>query len=162
MSDLELRFGAWHGHCNRDIRNEKTFESSEWSKRFSLETKGKKIMKPTTVTNKNARKFPFVDYHYQSATMGSFTGRCAKTSTSKSLRDISRDYFDNEANHDFLSDAAKKRKRRILIISVSAVGLILATIALSRLKPAAPSVDRSSVWIDTVKRGPMVRQVRGL
>ncbi|HXL24991.1 MAG TPA: efflux RND transporter periplasmic adaptor subunit [Chthoniobacterales bacterium] len=58
--------------------------------------------------------------------------------------------------------AAKKRKRRILIISASAVGLILATIALSRLKPAAPSVDRSSVWIDTVKKGPMVRQVRGL
>jgi HlyD family secretion protein len=58
--------------------------------------------------------------------------------------------------------AAKKRKRRILIICASAVGLILATIALSRLKPAAPSVDRSSVWIDTVKRGPMVRQVRGL
>ena len=58
--------------------------------------------------------------------------------------------------------AAKKRKRRILIISASAVGLILATFALSRLKPAAPSVDRSSVWIDTVKKGPMVRQVRGL
>src|SRR2546429_8737585 len=58
--------------------------------------------------------------------------------------------------------AAKKRKRRILIISASAIGLILATFALSRLKPAAPSVDRSSVWIDTVKRGPMVRQVRGL
>src|SRR5438270_3644200 len=58
--------------------------------------------------------------------------------------------------------AAKKRKRRILIISASAVGLILATFLLSRLKPAAPSVDRSSVWIDTVKRGPMVRQVRGL
>src|SRR5436309_9291331 len=57
--------------------------------------------------------------------------------------------------------AAKKRKRRILIISASAVGLILATFALSRLKPAAPSVDRSSVWIDTVKRGPMVGQVRG-
>src|SRR6201988_4190770 len=58
--------------------------------------------------------------------------------------------------------AAKKRKRRILIIGASALGLILATFALSRLKPAAPSVDRSSVWIDTVKRGPMVRQVRGL
>jgi HlyD family secretion protein len=58
--------------------------------------------------------------------------------------------------------AEKKRKRRILIIGASAVGLILATFALSRLKPAAPSVDRSSVWIDTVKRGPMVRQVRGL
>jgi HlyD family secretion protein len=58
--------------------------------------------------------------------------------------------------------AAKKRKRRILIVAASAVGLILATFALSRLKPAAPSVDRSSVWIDTVKKGPMVRQVRGL
>jgi HlyD family secretion protein len=58
--------------------------------------------------------------------------------------------------------AAKKRKRRILIIAASALGLILATIAISRLKPAVPSVDRSTVWIDTVKRGPMVRQVRGL
>jgi len=58
--------------------------------------------------------------------------------------------------------AEKKRKRRIIIIAASALGLILATFALSRLKPAAPSVDRSSVWIDTVKRGPMVRQVRGL
>ena len=58
--------------------------------------------------------------------------------------------------------AAKKRKRRILIISAGAVGLILATFGLSRLKPAAPTVERSSVWIDTVKRGPMVRQVRGL
>src|SRR4029434_4643378 len=58
--------------------------------------------------------------------------------------------------------AAKKRKRRIMIIVGSALGLILATIAISRLKPAVPSVDRSTVWVDTVKRGPMVRQVRGL
>ena len=58
--------------------------------------------------------------------------------------------------------AAKKRKRRIMIIGASALGLILVTVALSRLKPAVPSVDRSTVWIDTVKQGPMVRQVRGL
>jgi len=58
--------------------------------------------------------------------------------------------------------AAKKRKRRIMIIGASALGLVLATIAISRLKPAVPSVDRSTVWVDTVKRGPMVRQVRGL
>src|SRR5881275_2405191 len=58
--------------------------------------------------------------------------------------------------------AAKKRKRRIMIIAASILGLILATVAISRLKPAVPSVDRSTVWIDTVKRGPMVRQVRGL
>ena len=58
--------------------------------------------------------------------------------------------------------AAKKRKRRIIMITASVLGLILATIAISRLKPAVPSVERSTVWIDTVKRGPMVRQVRGL
>jgi HlyD family secretion protein len=38
----------------------------------------------------------------------------------------------------------------------------LITLGLSRLKPAAPSVERATVWIDTVKRGPMLRQVRGL
>ncbi len=58
--------------------------------------------------------------------------------------------------------AAKKRRRRIITISAVALGAILATVALSRLKPAVPTVDRSTVWIDTVKRGPMVRQVRGL
>jgi HlyD family secretion protein len=58
--------------------------------------------------------------------------------------------------------AAKKRKRRIIMIALGALGLLVATIAISRLKPAVPSIDRSTVWIDTVKRGPMVRQVRGL
>ena len=58
--------------------------------------------------------------------------------------------------------AAKKRKRRIMMIAGGAVALIAATFAISRLKPAVPSVDRSTVWVDTVKRGPMVRQVRGL
>ena len=58
--------------------------------------------------------------------------------------------------------AKQKRKRRIIIVAASVLGLILVTFALSRLKPAVPSIDRSTVWIDTVKRGPMVRQVRGL
>jgi HlyD family secretion protein len=58
--------------------------------------------------------------------------------------------------------AAKKRKKRIIIVASIVLGVVLATIALSRLKPAVPGVDRSTVWIDTVKRGPMVRQVRGL
>jgi len=62
-------------------------------------------MKPTTLTNKDARKFPFVDYHYQTSTLESFTRCCAETS-SKSFRDISRNYFEVEANHDFLSNAA--------------------------------------------------------
>ena len=36
------------------------------------------------------------------------------------------------------------------------------TMGVSKLKPAAPAVDRSGLWIDTVKRGPMVRQVHGI
>jgi HlyD family secretion protein len=58
--------------------------------------------------------------------------------------------------------AKKKRKKRIMMAAGGAFALIVITFAVSRLKPAVPSIDRSSVWIDTVKRGPMVRQVRGL
>jgi HlyD family secretion protein len=57
------------------------------------------------------------------------------------------------------------RQRRLRRIVYGAAGLILVsliTLGLSRLKPAAPSVERATVWIDTVKRGPMLRQVRGL
>ena len=39
--------------------------------------------------------------------------------------------------------------------------VVLITIVVSRLEPAAPTVERSTVWIDTVKRGEMIRQVRG-
>ncbi|MGZ5553792.1 MAG: efflux RND transporter periplasmic adaptor subunit [Chthoniobacterales bacterium] len=58
--------------------------------------------------------------------------------------------------------AKKKKQKRIVMISLAVLGLVVVTFGLSRLKPAVPSVDRSTVWIDTVKRGPMVRQVRGL
>ena len=61
-------------------------------------------MKPTTITNKSARQVPFVDYQYQSAGIKSSSSCCIKPS--KSLRDISRDYFDGEANDDFMSEAA--------------------------------------------------------
>jgi len=58
--------------------------------------------------------------------------------------------------------ARQKRKRRLIIAAASALGIILITVVVSRLKPAAMSVDRAAVWVDTVKRGPMLRQVRGL
>ena len=61
-------------------------------------------MKPTIHSNKNARKFPFVDYNYQASSLENLSGRCAKLSNS--FRDISRDYFDTEENNDFLSNAA--------------------------------------------------------
>ena len=55
----------------------------------------------------------------------------------------------------------KKKIRRILYGSAALLVVILISVGVSRLKPAAPSVDRATVWIDTVKRGPMLRQVRG-
>jgi HlyD family secretion protein len=60
------------------------------------------------------------------------------------------------------SQARKRRIRRIIYSAVGLVAILLVTLGLSRLKPAAPSVDRATVWIDTVKRGPMLLQVRGL
>jgi HlyD family secretion protein len=58
-----------------------------------------------------------------------------------------------------------KRRRRLLRIIYSAAGLVLVALGmlgLSRLKAAAPTVDKTTVWTDTVKRGPMLREVRGL
>lgn len=55
-----------------------------------------------------------------------------------------------------------KRKKRILYGTIIAFGLIGITVLLARLKPAAPTVERNLVWIDTVKKGQMLRQVRGL
>jgi HlyD family secretion protein len=56
----------------------------------------------------------------------------------------------------------KKRIRRYIYVGAALVLVVLATAALSRLKPAAPRVDRSTVWTDSVKRGPLLREVRGL
>jgi hypothetical protein len=61
-------------------------------------------MKPTSINNENARQVPHVDYHYQIATLTGSSCCCVKPS--KSLRDISRDYFDGEANRDFIGDTA--------------------------------------------------------
>jgi len=65
---------------------------------------------------------------------------------------------------DIVRPEVKRKKRiRLIIYIVAAVVLIpLVTYALSRLKPAAPSVDNGTIWTDTVKRGPMLREVRGL
>jgi HlyD family secretion protein len=56
----------------------------------------------------------------------------------------------------------QKRRRQIIVGAVLTVLVVLVFIGVSRLKPAAPSVERGTVWTDTVKRGPMLRQVRGL
>ncbi len=56
---------------------------------------------------------------------------------------------------------AKKNRRRIVTIAAAIVILAGVTFAVMRLKPAAPTVERSVVWTDTVKRGNLIRQVRG-
>ncbi|MGH9688240.1 MAG: efflux RND transporter periplasmic adaptor subunit [Candidatus Acidiferrales bacterium] len=56
----------------------------------------------------------------------------------------------------------RKKIRRYIYAGIAVVAVVLVTAALARLKPAAPSVDKSTVWTDTVKRGPMLREVRGL
>jgi len=51
------------------------------------------------------------------------------------------------------------KRKRYLLIAAGAVALTLTTVALANLKPAAPTVE--SPWIDQVRRGEMLRQVRG-
>ena len=58
--------------------------------------------------------------------------------------------------------AKEKRRKRIIYAVITVVVLVAITVVLMRLKPAAPSVEKNLVWMDQVKRGPMVRQVRGL
>jgi multidrug resistance efflux pump len=59
-------------------------------------------------------------------------------------------------------DLLQKRKRRLVAYVIAAVAVMgVGLIAVYRLKPAAPPVDRSTIWPVTVKRGPMIRQVRG-
>ena len=55
----------------------------------------------------------------------------------------------------------RKKIRRVIYGAVALLAVILITVGVSRLKPAAPGVDRATVWVDSVKRGQMLRQVRG-
>jgi HlyD family secretion protein len=55
---------------------------------------------------------------------------------------------------------ARQRKQKILY-AVGGVAFLLLAVWVMRLEPAAPSVERSAVWMDRVARGPMLRQVRG-
>jgi len=59
-------------------------------------------------------------------------------------------------------DLARKKKLRQALYAVTAVLVVaVVTLGVSRLEPAAPRVDRDTIYLDTVQRGPLVRQVRG-
>jgi HlyD family secretion protein len=58
-------------------------------------------------------------------------------------------------------EAEKKKRRRIVLVVISGAVVALIFLGLSRLKPAAPTVEAATLYIDTVQRGSMLRQVRG-
>jgi len=60
------------------------------------------------------------------------------------------------------SVAQGKKRKQIMFGVAGLVAIALVSVFLARLQPAAPTVERATVWVDTVKRGPMLRQVRGL
>lgn len=55
----------------------------------------------------------------------------------------------------------KKKLKRYAYGVAGVTAILLVTVFVSQLKPAAPSVDKNTLWPDVVKRGPLVRQVRG-
>jgi multidrug resistance efflux pump len=57
--------------------------------------------------------------------------------------------------------APRGNRRRYVWAGVGIVALVLATVALTRLKPAPPSVERGTLWMDTVRYGTMIRDVHG-
>ena len=60
------------------------------------------------------------------------------------------------------TDQNPRRRKRSIIAAAVLAGLLGAIAGIGRLKPAAPAVERNLVWIDTVKRGQMLREVRGI
>lgn len=63
-----------------------------------------------------------------------------------------------------IAPAVLRRRRRLRLVYavVALVAVVAVSVALARMEPAAPTVERATLWIDAVTRGPMVRQVRGL
>ncbi|WNG59120.1 HlyD family efflux transporter periplasmic adaptor subunit [Archangium gephyra] len=55
----------------------------------------------------------------------------------------------------------KNRRKPWVLMGLGVLVLLGVTVGLSRLRAAAPAVERGTVWLDTVKRGPMIRQVKG-
>lgn len=56
---------------------------------------------------------------------------------------------------------AQRGRKRLIYGGITLLVVLMTTLGLSRLKPAAPRVDRTAVWIDSVQRGPLVIEVRG-
>jgi hypothetical protein len=89
-------------------------------------------MKTIPNTRPNARKFPLVDYQYHAPILGGASAPCLKTS--KSLRNITRDYFDGEANREFISEAVVFTT----LIAMTVVPIVTGISAMLQLLSALP------------------------
>jgi hypothetical protein len=89
-------------------------------------------MKPLPNTQPNGRKFPLVDYHYHAPMLNGSSAQCLKTS--KSLRDITRDYFDSEADREFISEAVVF----ITLIGMAIMPIVTGISAVLQLLSALP------------------------
>jgi hypothetical protein len=56
------------------------------------------------ITARNQERFPLIECNYQSATLSDYRGHCVKR-PAPSFRNISRQYFQKEARHDFVGEA---------------------------------------------------------
>jgi multidrug resistance efflux pump len=62
---------------------------------------------------------------------------------------------------DIRREPAKRGRKRIIYGAIGLVAVVVTTLGLRSLKPAAPEVDRAAIWIDSVQKGPLVIEVRG-
>jgi len=89
-------------------------------------------MKPTQNKRAGAQKFPVVDYCYHAPMLNPSSAPCVKKS--KSLRDISQDYFDAESNREFVTEAAVVGTLIVMAIMPIMAG-VLAVAHLLRVLP---------------------------
>ena len=78
-------------------------------------------MKPFQNIRSGAQKFPLVDYRYHAPSLNPSSTPCVKKSNS--LRDISRDYFDAEANREFTAEAAVFGTLIVMVIMPIVAGM---------------------------------------
>jgi hypothetical protein len=85
-------------------------------------------MKPISITASNSRRLPLIDWNYQPIMLGGYRGHCAKP-LAPSFLSISRQYFQNEAPHDFVGEAILFA----MLVITAAVPLVSAAYAITEL-----------------------------
>ena len=85
-------------------------------------------MKPISITAGKSQRFPLIDWNYQPMTLGGYSGQCAKIEP-PSFRNISQQYFQNDARRDFIAEAFFF----VAMVLIAAAPLLSTASALSEL-----------------------------